>query len=559
MQDRSLADHEGDMMDRESDMMLLLACEAYEAANATQPVKLSSTALNSNEETGSQPGQPCPNAPSTAPPSSTAPPCHFTAAERSDVASHTNLAPPDRRAGGEGGGGGGSAAAAGSAPEPAVPAAAIPTEEQYVLTGGQCLAASVFAPVRPPTQSRSSSPSCSTRQLPSAFGVGPCRSGSPALRAAKKPRADGLKPLQAAAAKRIAKFEARQALAAAAATTATATGAGAASADTGTAASAATASTAHPKQKRKRKRRPKNSGGGLLKGGPSRPAPASASSTSLSKQSSSASVVISKSGLSVLYRDKTRAEEQEESAYIRSLPFYTFEGDAILVNTVEHADELLGGWMEELDTVAPERSQPNAAAAAAATATAAPATTFVRATPASVAVAKQNKKLVTAPAFGFDIEWPVEYVKNAKQLPTALLQLAHPNGKCYLFRLSNYYSGAFNGAFPTKLREFIDRGDVLKVGVGIAGDVMKLERDFLINASGVVDLSELGNQVLESNQKWSLAGLVNQTLKQRLEKPGNTRISNWAAAVLSADQIKYAAADAAASLAVHNALVAQLR
>ena len=341
----------------------------------------------------------------------------------------------------------------------------------------------------------------------------------------------------------------------------------------------------------------------------------------------------------VLYREKTRAEEQEETTYIKSLPFYTFDGDVVVVNTLEHADELCTGWLEELDTIAlspARRGAPNsklssnassssssssAASAASAASTASsstassassaatnPSALLLISSSGSAAVAgasrhagsvsggaalaaatkkeQEAKHLVSTPAYGFDIEWPVEYVKNAKQLPTALLQIAHPNGKCYLFHLSKYSAetkhnsssssgggcgGSGGGstaaavsttaasAFPDKLRQLIGRQDCLKVGVGIAGDVMKLERDFdMIEGKGIVDLSVLANQVLESNQRWSLSGLVNQTLMRRLPKPGNTRISNWSCPILSVDQVKYAASDAAVSLAVHNALIARL-
>lgn len=40
------------------------------------------------------------------------------------------------------------------------------------------------------------------------------------------------------------------------------------------------------------------------------------------------------------------------------------------------------------------------------------------------------------------------------------------------------------------------RPDILKVGVGIAGDRMKLERDFGVDFDGAVDLSELASHSL---------------------------------------------------------------
>ena len=141
--------------------------------------------------------------------------------------------------------------------------------------------------------------------------------------------------------------------------------------------------------------------------------------------------------------------------------------------------------------------------------------------------------------------------------------------------------------------------DLLKVGVGIHGDSLKIQRDFGIEMQGVVCLSEYANARLVAPppgaqpaaaptavalaaagpaaapaaaaaaaaaaaqpsgstpcvtcpQKWSLAGLVSLLLRLRLEKSQAVRCSNWEARPpLSGEQQAYAATDAWASLRVY--------
>lgn len=146
---------------------------------------------------------------------------------------------------------------------------------------------------------------------------------------------------------------------------------------------------------------------------------------------------------------------------------------------------------------------------------------------------------------------------------------------------------------------------VLKVGVGIHGDLLKIQRDFGIEMQGTVCLSECANarlvapppapagpaaggqavvggsgngsdscgasssgavlaapsapaaacggvQYVAHPQKWSLAGLASLLLRLRLEKSQAVRCSNWEARPpLSGEQQAYAATDAWASLRVY--------
>ena len=144
------------------------------------------------------------------------------------------------------------------------------------------------------------------------------------------------------------------------------------------------------------------------------------------------------------------------------------------------------------------------------------------------------------------------------------------------------------------------------MGVGIHGDLLKVQRDFGIEMRGTLCLSECANarlvappppaagqaaavgsgangsgansggalvaaagapagacasggavQYVPVPQKWSLAGLASLLLRLRLEKSQAVRCSNWEARPpLSGEQQAYAATDAWASLRVYEVCAA---
>ncbi|CAH1776213.1 unnamed protein product [Owenia fusiformis] len=90
-------------------------------------------------------------------------------------------------------------------------------------------------------------------------------------------------------------------------------------------------------------------------------------------------------------------------------------------------------------------------------------------------------------------------------------------------------------------------------------DLWKLERDFdfkvrEIIRQGMVDLSLLGNQVLSTNEKWSLDNLVRHLLHRCLDKDPAGRKGDWDDWSMTDVMRKYAATDAYASLLVYNEL-----
>ncbi|PRW57233.1 Werner syndrome-like exonuclease [Chlorella sorokiniana] len=210
------------------------------------------------------------------------------------------------------------------------------------------------------------------------------------------------------------------------------------------------------------------------------------------------------------------------------------------------------------------------------------------------------------PAIGLDIEWRVLYQTGVPPRPVALMQLC--------FRCSSQSAAAPAGSYTCQLlhichsgitphlRQLLTSPDVLKVGVGIHGDSLKIQRDFGIEMQGILCLSEYANARLVAPlpgadpaagvaagaaaaaggaaaggaaaitagqassgsgsvpyvacpQKWSLAGLVSLLLRLRLEKSQAVRCSNWEARPpLSGEQQAYAATDAWASLRVYEVL-----
>nr|CAD7437426.1 unnamed protein product [Timema bartmani] len=118
---------------------------------------------------------------------------------------------------------------------------------------------------------------------------------------------------------------------------------------------------------------------------------------------------------------------------------------------------------------------------------------------------------------GFDMEWPVNF--KAGSCKTALIQVCPKEDVCHL-------------------------------------DFWKLSRDFGILVKPlmekVIDLGKFANEVLNSNQSWSLDGLVLHLFRKRLLKSEDIRISDWTRIPLSQEQENYAATDAYKILANRN-------
>ncbi|CAN0250201.1 unnamed protein product [Ectocarpus sp. 12 AP-2014] len=110
---------------------------------------------------------------------------------------------------------------------------------------------------------------------------------------------------------------------------------------------------------------------------------------------------------------------------------------------------------------------------------------------------------------------------------------------------------------PDSLVRVLSNPAILLAGVGVGGDVNRLEREYdQLRAGGgvggVVDLSEVAKRKVAPERRrrgmWSLADLCAEVLELELKKPASLRTGSWEKRPLSVDQLFYAAADAYAGL-----------
>ncbi|CAE6462372.1 unnamed protein product [Rhizoctonia solani] len=156
--------------------------------------------------------------------------------------------------------------------------------------------------------------------------------------------------------------------------------------------------------------------------------------------------------------------------------------------------------------------------------------------------------------FGFDIEWKPSFVKGMPEAPIALLQLARPD-QIFLIQLTAMKR------FPSRLRDILENYEIVKAGVGIAGDAKKLWKDHGVSLLGAVELSKLAR--VSDPSRWNtakpgeligLARLVEAYCSHQLIKNKKVKLSNWEQ-LLDSKQIQYAASDALAGAIIYQHLL----
>ncbi|KAI9283790.1 ribonuclease H-like domain-containing protein [Umbelopsis sp. AD052] len=161
-----------------------------------------------------------------------------------------------------------------------------------------------------------------------------------------------------------------------------------------------------------------------------------------------------------------------------------------------------------------------------------------------------RKMIKEGQVFGLDLEWRPTFIKGGKENKTALVQLCNSNS-ILIIQISRM------GVFPHELKGLLQNRNILKTGVNIRGDALKLYRDFRILTNGLVELGTLARAThadeLQGYKGLSLRLLCAIFLGKSLAK-GTTRISRWDAPTLSSKQTQYAADDAYASFAVYQAI-----
>ncbi|PPQ63518.1 hypothetical protein CVT24_004746 [Panaeolus cyanescens] len=149
---------------------------------------------------------------------------------------------------------------------------------------------------------------------------------------------------------------------------------------------------------------------------------------------------------------------------------------------------------------------------------------------------------------GFDLEWRPNYIKGKPENPVALIQLASDSA-IFLLQISGMRE------FPLVLADILANPSIVKAGVAIQNDAIKLYNDCHVTMCNCVDLSLLARTV--DNDRWQgkyssplgLGRLVESYEYLLLEKGRITR-SNWEASLIPA-QIEYACNDAHAAFILH--------
>lgn len=153
-------------------------------------------------------------------------------------------------------------------------------------------------------------------------------------------------------------------------------------------------------------------------------------------------------------------------------------------------------------------------------------------------------------AIGLDVEWPSSLYKIVTDQRVATIQLGCNQG--VLIAQLRHLHGHSTG-----LSWLLTSSNVLKVGVDIERDLVKLERDFGFKYENFCDLKKLSKKVYNST-KLGLASLARLTYNVELEKKKSIQVSDWGAIELSDAQITYAAIDSLASWAIYEKLVNKL-
>lgn len=147
---------------------------------------------------------------------------------------------------------------------------------------------------------------------------------------------------------------------------------------------------------------------------------------------------------------------------------------------------------------------------------------------------------------GLDLEWNFSRLGGSHR--TALLQICSPS-MILIIHLS-----AMSHRIPPLLANILHDPTIIKTGVAIKNDALKLQRDYGIDTRNVVELSNFVK--LAQPLRWagvyhliSLRDLTRIYLGRKLRKD-SVRTSDWERYPLGAEQIAYAASDTFASLEV---------
>ena len=143
---------------------------------------------------------------------------------------------------------------------------------------------------------------------------------------------------------------------------------------------------------------------------------------------------------------------------------------------------------------------------------------------------------------GFDTETRPSFTAGYVN-KVALIQLSTLE-RCYLIRLCRMKK------FPERVVQLLCDEKIMKIGVGVTGDVIGLNKIRKFRARGFFELQDYVKRFGIEN--FSLRKISAIVLGERVSKA--QRLSNWEASSLTGQQKMYAATDAWVCLRIYNAL-----
>ncbi|KAG8658400.1 Werner Syndrome-like exonuclease [Manihot esculenta] len=149
---------------------------------------------------------------------------------------------------------------------------------------------------------------------------------------------------------------------------------------------------------------------------------------------------------------------------------------------------------------------------------------------------------------GFDIEWRPSFRRGVLPGKAAVMQLCCGTDYCHVMHI-------IHSGITETLQFLLEDSMLLKVGVGIRNDSVKVFKDYNVSVKAVEDLSYMANKKLGGKPKsWGLRSLTELLICKELQKLNRIRLGNWEVDVLSKKQLEYAATDAFASWQLYQVL-----
>eukprot|EP00483_Globobulimina_turgida_P012727 UN12750 len=175
-----------------------------------------------------------------------------------------------------------------------------------------------------------------------------------------------------------------------------------------------------------------------------------------------------------------------------------------------------------------------------------------------VRVVKDAKSCISAihqllahnPSFvGYDCEWK-STGRRQRERKVALIQIGYEK----LIILIQIH--LFRKSIPIELISFLKSVNIIKCGVGISGDAIKLKQDHNISMYGCVELNHLLENNTDNSNYCGLEMLSNTILNKKMKYKHSINHTLWENKELSKEQIYYASDDAIVAYLLFKQIIA---